>query len=507
MANKVVSRLTEGKGYKASPTWSPDGLWLVYERYFDNNLELYIQQAAPGADPIKLTNHLGADHSPAWSPSGRLIAFVSTRAGREQIWLADLDKSGEDRFSSLRHMQEVSASHPVWSADGRYLLWGAVMDNGFHKIVRWDSQNPNLNPVEMASGDHPALSHDGRILYTTVETPNQTYLTAYLLDQPDQIWLPLLPMPNVVEDIAWVALPVDTLLPDVQMLEPTPLWFSNMNLNEEVPGGRWELVELAGVEAPIPMLHDRVDEPFMALKTRLADLTGWDLLSSLENAFVPLTSPLYPDMENDWLYTGRAFAVNPLPINAGWMAVVRQDFGQETYWRLYLRARFQDGSQGRPLPNLPWNFDARYRAEPLPYEQGGEFSSSALPGYWVDMTDLAMAYGWQRLPALARWRSVYSDARFNEFVRTDGLDWQTAMLELYPQEVVISPTPIPTSTATPTPSNTPTISLTPTISQTPAFTPSFTAPPPGWKSLTPSKTASPSATITPTHTFWPTPTP
>ncbi len=507
LANDVVSRLTKTNGYKASPTWSPDSLWLAYERYFDNNLELYIQQAAPGSDPIQLTNNLAADHSPAWSPSGRIIAFVSTRGGREQIWLADLDQRGEDRFSSLRHMNEVSAAHPAWSADGRYLLWAAVMEDGFHKIIRWDSQSPGLNPIALGSGDYPALSHDGSILYTTIETPNKTYLTGYLLDQPDLIWMPMLPMPDFVEDLAWANLPDNLLLPNVAMPEPTPLWFSNMNLNEEVPGGRWELVEIAGVEAPSPFLHDRVDESFVALKTKLAELTGWDLLSSLENAFVPLTSPLFPDMENDWLYTGRAFAVNPLPINAGWMAVVRQDFGQETHWRIYLRARFQDGTQGRPLHNLPWDFDARYRAEPGPYEQGGEISSSALPGYWVDMTELAMAFGWQRLPALARWRSVYSDARFNQFVRTDGLDWETAMLELYPQDVVLSPTPIPTYTPTPTPSDTPTVSLTPTISQTPTFTPSATAPPAGWKSPTPSKTPSPTVTITPTHTYWPTPTP
>lgn len=507
LANNVISRLTQENGYKASPTWSPDGMWLAYERYFDNNLELYIQQAAPGSEPIQLTNHLAADHSPAWSPSGRTIAFVSTRAGREQIWLADLDKSGEDRFALLRHMNEVSAAHPVWSADGRYLLWAAVMEDGLHKIIRWDSHNPEINPIELGSGDYPALSHDGSILYTTIETPNKTYLTGYVLAQPDLIWMPMLPMPDFVADLVWANLTVDPLLPDVQIPEPTPLWYSNMHLNQEVPGGRWELVELAGVDAPNPLLHDRVDEAFLALKSKLAEKTGWDLLSTLEHAFVPLTSPLFPDMENDWLYTGRAFAVNTLPINAGWMAVVREDFGQETYWRVYLRARFQDGTQGKPLHNLPWDFDARYRAEPGPYEQGGEVSGTALPGYWVDMTDLAMAFGWQRMPALARWRSVYSDARFNEFVRTDGLDWQTAMLELYPQEVVISPTPIPTSTPTATPSNTPTISLTPTISQTPTFTPSATAPPPGWKSPTPSKTPSPSVTITPTHTFWPTPTP
>ena len=507
LESDTIGRLTGAPGYKASPTWSPDGLWLAYERYFDNNLELYIQQAEVGAEPIQLTSHLAADYAPAWSPLGRQIAFVSTRAGREQIWIADLDQSGEERFFSLQHMDEVRASHPTWSSDGRYLLWGAVMKDGFHKIIRWDSQNPGLRPDVIGIGDQPALSHDGSILYTTIKTPHQSYLTAYVLAQPDLIWMPLLPIPGFVEDIAWVNLPIEALLPDIQMPEPTPLWYMDMYLDEDVPGGRWELVDLAEIEAPYARLHDRVDEAFVALRAKLVELTGWDLLANLENAYVPLTSPLYPDMEQDWLYTGRAFSFNTLPINAGWMAIVREDFGQETYWRVYLRTRFQDGTQGRPLAYLPWDFNARYRAEPAPYEQGGEVTSSMPPGYWIDMTDLAISYGWQRLAAFSRWRSVYSDARFNEFVRSDGLDWQTAMLELYPDEVVISPTPIPTSTPTPTSSDTPTITLTPTNSQTPTPTNTATNLPAGWKTATPSKTPEPTATITPTDTLWPTPTP
>ena len=56
----------------------------------------------------------------------------------------------------------------------------------------------------------------------------------------------------------------------------------------------------------------------------MVQATGWDALGSLENAFVPLTTSLDPGYQEDWLYTGRAFAVNSLMVNAGWMAVVRE---------------------------------------------------------------------------------------------------------------------------------------------------------------------------------------
>ncbi len=41
--------------------------------------------------------------------------------------------------------------------------------------------------------------------------------------------------------------------------------------------------------------------------------------------------------------------------NAGWMVAVREDFGAQTYWRLYLRAQLQDGSLGEPLHSQPWD--------------------------------------------------------------------------------------------------------------------------------------------------------
>jgi hypothetical protein len=80
------------------------------------------------------------------------------------------------------------------------------------------------------------------------------------------------------------------------------------------------------------------------------------------------------------------------------------------------------------------------------------------PGYWVDVTSLAAQYGWERVPALPNWRTFFRGARFTEFILTDGLDWYSAMLQLYPPEVLVTPTRLlpPTLTPTRTPTATPT---------------------------------------------------
>jgi TolB protein len=480
-----ITALTDAPGYKAAPTWSPDGLWIAYERYYDTDLEITIQEAKPGADPIRLTENRAADSAPVWSPAGRVIAFVSTRGGREQIWLADLDRSGEDRLTALDVTGEDRAKHPTWTSDGHVLAWASVGEDGLHRLYSWDSREPDRSPRPLGNGDLPAWNEDASVVYTTVLSPDQTYLTAYTAAGGDLL-LPLLALPGQVESMAWVDISLYDLLSEEQAPTATPLWQPELNPDADSPGRRWGLVELEDVEAPNPQLHDRVDEAFRALREKVAQEAGWDALSNLQEAYVPLTSSLAPGMQNDWLYTGRAFALNPLPINAGWMAVVRQDFGPETHWRLYLRTRFQDGSQGRPLRALPWNFNARFQGEPQPYEQGGARAETVPPGYWLDFTELAAAYGWEQLPALSNWRSVYSAARFNEFVRRDGLAWREAMLELYPPEILVTPTPIPTATNTPTV----TATATPTITPTPY--------PPGYQ--TPTPTPSPTPTASPTAT-------
>jgi TolB protein len=206
-----------------------------------------------------------------------------------------------------------------------------------------------------------------------------------------------------------------------------------------IPNDRQRLVTLEGVAAEYPLLQDQVDEAFTALRSEAASRTGWDFLSSLENAYTPLTMPLFPGMMQDWLYTGRAFSFNTAPLHAGWAVVTREDFGSETYWRVYLRARFQDGSMGLPLQHLPWSFDARSSGDPSAYEQGGSLAGSIPGGYWLDFTQLAAAYSWERIPALTTWRSAYQAARYNEFIHTGGLDWQTAMQEIYPPEALAIP--------------------------------------------------------------------
>lgn len=448
LQNGEINRLTDTQDYDAAPSWSPDGNLLAYETY-NTDLEIVIRSVFDDQVFINLSEHPAADFHPAWSPSGRHLAFVSNRTGEAEIWLADFDKSGENRFTNLSLDPEMSESHPAWSPDGTRLSWAASQGEN-HNILLWKSGQPTQY---VASGDWPIWSPNGSVLLTTLLAPNQNMLTAYQAEY-GLLELPPIILPGTVSGLTWGIHPLPFPLPQpLKQISEEPLpttWVQITDELPDVPGEREHLVTLSNVQAPYPQLHDRVDEAFQALRNLVAEKAGWDFLASLDNAFVPLSAPLPPGMGDDWLYTGRAFAFNLDAMNAGWVAVVPETYGHNTYWRIYLKARFQNGSQGKPLLHTIWDFNARYQGDPLYFENGGDWISDFPPGYWVDFTALASAFGWERLPALPIWRSVIHASRFNEFIFPIDQTWEESMLDLYPAEALLTPTPIVPPTLTPT---------------------------------------------------------
>jgi TolB protein len=479
-----TTRVTNSPEYESAPSWSPDGQWLACELYLDENLEIGIVSVTDGnQEPIPLTDEPSTDHSPAWAPDGRHVAFISNRSGDNEVWLADLDKTGEERYINLSNTPFSAEGHPIWTGDGSKLAWTSTAQNiGFSGIYVWNALQPERPATWVGDGDWPAWDTSGERLITILDGPNQTYLTSYTLD--GELLLQPIPLPGPARGLLWPNMAIPNPLPkpytDAAAQTPLPEWTAAVTPLAEGPVQRYALNILPDVQAPYPQLHDAVDEAFEALRKRFIEEAGWDVLASLSDAFVPLTTVLDPGLGEDWLFTGRAFALNPLMSNAYWMVAVRQDYGTQTYWKLYLRTQLQDGTQGEPLHDPPWNLAARYELDPRSYEQGGEYADVP-PGYWLDFTTLARQYGWERLPALPNWRTYYSGARFTEFALTGGLDWYSAMLEIYPKDVLVTPThilpPSPTPTITPRPTRTPRPTTTPRPTASPTIPPTATVPP------------------------------
>jgi len=464
----AILRQTDTLAYDASPSWSPDGSWLAYESYGQQSLDILIRSVGDSAtQPIPLTMDSFMDCSPAWSPRGRQIAFVSNRSGEPEIWIVDLDHASSDYFVNLSQSPTSMESHPAWSPDGTYLAWASAdPSTGLSTIFIWDARFPESPAVPMVPGDWPAWWNASQII-TGLSSPNHNQLVGY--DSGNGLLsLPPLLLPGELQGLGWgiSAAPLPGAFVAAAGMIPQPL-YQVIYQGHALPD-RTSVVEIFNTQALYPQMSDAVDEAFEALRRRVAMETGWDALANLEYAFIPLGIPLDPGFLQDWLFTGRAFTLDPALYQAGWMVVVREDYHGQTWWRIFLRTTAQDGSQGRPLGRLPWDFSTR-SASSRAYEQGGSMMTSPPAGYWLDLTSLAAEYGWERLPAITEWRTYYSGSHFNELAFTGGRDWYTAMLELYPQEALYTPTIVIPATRTPT--RTPLYYRSPTSTRTPTSRP------------------------------------
>ena len=448
--------------------------------YSQTDFDIWILSVDGSQGPIQLTNHPAKDVSPAWDPgSGRRIAFVSDRDGSEDIYLADLDQP-EDRFHNLTGSGSIDEADPVFSPDGRRLIYSVNLP-GVLALRSLDLEHPDRPPTVVGEGRSPAWSPDGSRVVAAWETSQGGRLVVYDLNASS-----LAPLTEIQ-----IAIGHQTSWSDGGY---SPSWLPSGNGSPDgearlpetsTPGqaaGRLSLIDLRGVTAPNPTLVGSANDAFQALRKATAEQVGWDFLGRLDDAFVGLNDPLPPGFAyNDWLYTGSAFRVTDSAVGAGWMVAIKEDFAGQTYWRLFVRTDRQDGSQGQPLHVHPWDFEARADGDPVHYNQGGAPAASMPAGYFVDFTALAAEFGFDRQPALPNWRTFYAGARFDEFAYTEGLDWLTAMLQLYPASAIATPTRYSTPTATPTSTPRPTPTpwwwrwLQPTASPSPTSAPSPTA--------------------------------
>jgi TolB protein len=408
---------------------------LIYQTLDGKNIDLVIRSTsdASGA-PIQLTADDGDNFDATWSPDGRTIAFITNRNGKNELWLADLQATTE-RFKLLLSTDETQYRNPRWSPDGSMLAWCKEAPDATIEVMK--TAENDASAEEIGQGCHPVWSADGAILFATLNEPNATALIAYHMEEKT---LALAPMQTSaeIESFDWLAAgkttSLTTYLRAISFPDPSPLFTPKLTLPLS-PTGRKGVIKLDNVTAPQAYLSDSSDEAFDALRQGIGQKSGWDFLATLNNAYLPLTSTDAPAITQDWLYTGRAIAVDTVPIDAGWMTVSREDFNGQTYWRVWIKCLTQDGSCGKPLLTNVWDFSSRFDSDPVAYEDGGKLAP-APNGYWINFTEFANRYGWLRTASQADWRYYYPGILFNQFVFTQGLSWRGAMLELYPANII-----------------------------------------------------------------------
>jgi TolB protein len=162
----VTSRLLNWAHYRgtnSSPAWSPDGSKIMFMSSMFGNPELFVAEA-DGTRPRRVTHSTGADTSAAYNPkTGQQVAFVSDRDGLPQLYTMDVD-GGDVSKIPLPDMGYVI--DPAWSPNGQLLAFSWRRPSGNYDLYVMDIASHALVELTRDAGrnERPSWAPDGRHL-------------------------------------------------------------------------------------------------------------------------------------------------------------------------------------------------------------------------------------------------------------------------------------------------------------------------------------------------------
>jgi TolB protein len=128
-----------------SPAWSPDGTRLAYVSFEHKKAIIYTQSLETESRSV-IANFKGSNSAPAWSPDGKRLAIVLSKDGNSQIYLVNPDGGGLTRLSTSGGID----TEPNFSPDGQSILF--TSDRG---------GSPQIYRMSIGGGSAERLTFDG----------------------------------------------------------------------------------------------------------------------------------------------------------------------------------------------------------------------------------------------------------------------------------------------------------------------------------------------------------
>ena len=129
-----------------SPAWSPDGKKIAYVSFEGKNSAIYIQDIRTGARELVAANP-GINSAPDWSPDGSQLAMTLSKDGNTEIYVMNLSNRSLKR---LTHHAAID-TEPDWSPDGRKIAFTSDRSGG-----------PQIYEIDVNGGEPKRLSFDGK---------------------------------------------------------------------------------------------------------------------------------------------------------------------------------------------------------------------------------------------------------------------------------------------------------------------------------------------------------
>jgi TolB protein len=175
--------LTEPGSLNYSPSWSPEGDWIVFTSERAGPADLY-RIHPDGSGLERLTNDAAYDDQPAFSPDGKRIVFVSTRAGgRANLWTLDIATREATRLTS----GDGGDFRPSWSPDGKWIAFSSDRGSDLPPAKgRWERlQVADVYLIHPDGNGLRRVSEHGGFCGSPKWTPDSKSVVAYCMSAQD----------------------------------------------------------------------------------------------------------------------------------------------------------------------------------------------------------------------------------------------------------------------------------------------------------------------------------
>ena len=142
-----------------SPAWSPDGQWLAYVSFESKLAGVYVQLVRTGERRL-VSARAGINGAPAWSPDGKKLALtLGGSNGNPDIYVLDLTSQGLTRITDDPSID----TEPEWAPDGRSLYFTSDRAGSpqIYQVSASGSGRPKRITFEGSYNARPRVSPDG----------------------------------------------------------------------------------------------------------------------------------------------------------------------------------------------------------------------------------------------------------------------------------------------------------------------------------------------------------
>jgi TolB protein len=151
------------RGTNSSPAWSPDGTQIAFMSSQLGDPQIFVADA-DGGHLHRITFSAGVSTSPVWNPkTGKQIMFVSDRAGEPVLYLANSDGTDVQKIDAGDRGYVID---PAWSPNGQLVAFSWRRPTGNFDIYVMDIVSKQLVELTRDAGrnERPSWAPDGRHL-------------------------------------------------------------------------------------------------------------------------------------------------------------------------------------------------------------------------------------------------------------------------------------------------------------------------------------------------------